>query len=113
MRMIMNVRIPHEPFNTLLREEKAGNILQKIIQDLKPESIFFTEKLYPPDKCFPEHGDQKKRYPEFRYTGNVKTGVPLIRHPCPTDHVKISPCSREPSPDCPIVKILHQEIPDP
>ncbi len=44
MRMIMNVRIPHEPFNTLLREEKAGNILQKIIQDLKPESIYFTEQ---------------------------------------------------------------------
>jgi hypothetical protein len=44
MRMIMNVRIPHEPFNTLTREGKAGEILQNIIQELKPEFIFFTEQ---------------------------------------------------------------------
>ena len=44
MRMIMNVRIPHEPFNTLTKKGKAGEILQTIIQELKPESIFFTEQ---------------------------------------------------------------------
>ena len=44
MRMLMNVRIPHEPFNTLTKEGEAGKILQNIIQDLKPESIFFTEQ---------------------------------------------------------------------
>jgi hypothetical protein len=44
MRILMNVRIPHEPFNTLLREGKAGDILQRIIEELKPESIYFTEK---------------------------------------------------------------------
>ena len=44
MRILMNVRIPHEPFNTLLKEGKAGDILQKIIEDIKPESIYFTEK---------------------------------------------------------------------
>lgn len=44
MRMIMNVRIPHEPFNTLTKESKSGEILQSIIQELKPEFIFFTEQ---------------------------------------------------------------------
>jgi len=44
MRMIMNVRIPHEPFNTLTREGKAGETLQNIIQELKPEFIYFTEQ---------------------------------------------------------------------
>lgn len=44
MRMIMNVRIPHEPFNTLVKEGKAGEILHTIIEDLKPESIYFTEQ---------------------------------------------------------------------
>ena len=44
MRMIMNVRIPHEPFNTLTREGKVGGILQNIINDLQPESIYFTEQ---------------------------------------------------------------------
>ena len=40
----MNIRFPHEPFNTLVREGKAGNILQKIIEELKPEFIYFTEQ---------------------------------------------------------------------
>lgn len=44
MRILMNVRIPHEPFNTLVREGKAGNIIQNIIDQLKPESIYFTEQ---------------------------------------------------------------------
>jgi len=44
MRILMNVRFPHEPFNTLVREGKAGDILKKILEELKPESIFFTEQ---------------------------------------------------------------------
>lgn len=44
MRLLMNVKIPHEPFNTLLRKGQAGEILQEIVKDLKPESIFFTEQ---------------------------------------------------------------------
>jgi hypothetical protein len=44
MRLLMNVSIPHEPFNTLVREGNAGSIIQKIIQELKPESIYFTEQ---------------------------------------------------------------------
>ena len=43
MRMLMNVRIPNEPFNTLVREGTAGEILRRILDDLKPESIYFTE----------------------------------------------------------------------
>jgi hypothetical protein len=44
MRILLNVRIPHEPFNTLVREGKAGDIIKKIIKELKPESIYFTEQ---------------------------------------------------------------------
>jgi len=44
MRMLMNVKIPHEPFNTLVRNGKIGEIIQQIINDLKPESIYFTEQ---------------------------------------------------------------------
>ena len=44
MRILMNVRIPHEPFNTLVREGKAGEIIHRIINELKPESIYFTEQ---------------------------------------------------------------------
>ena len=44
MRMLMNVRFPHEPFNTLVREGKVGDVLKKILEELKPENIFFTEQ---------------------------------------------------------------------
>jgi hypothetical protein len=44
MRILMNVRIPHEPFNTLVREGKAGEIIHRIIKELKPEIIYFTEQ---------------------------------------------------------------------
>ena len=44
MKMLMIVRIPHEPFNTLVRDGKVGDIMGKILDDLKPESIYFTEQ---------------------------------------------------------------------
>ena len=44
MRLLMNVKIPHEPFNTLLRKGQAGEIIQEIIKELKPDSIYFTEQ---------------------------------------------------------------------
>ena len=44
MRMLMNVEFPHEPFNSLVRKGTAGEILRKILDDLKPDSIYFTEQ---------------------------------------------------------------------
>jgi hypothetical protein len=44
MRMMMNVRIPHEPFNTLVKEGTVGVIIGRILDELKPESIYFTEQ---------------------------------------------------------------------
>lgn len=44
MKMLMNVRFPHEPFNSLVREGTVGEIIRKILDDLKPESIYFVEQ---------------------------------------------------------------------
>jgi len=44
MKMLMNVKIPHEPFNTLVREGSVGKIIANILDELKPESIYFTEQ---------------------------------------------------------------------
>lgn len=44
MRMLLNVTIPHEPFNTLVREKKAGAIFGRILEELKPEAVYFTEE---------------------------------------------------------------------
>ena len=44
MKMLMTVKIPHEPFNTLVKDGKVGEIIGKILDNLKPESIYFTEQ---------------------------------------------------------------------
>jgi len=44
MRMMMTANFPHEPFNTLVRENKAGQIIGRILEDLKPEAVYFTEQ---------------------------------------------------------------------
>lgn len=44
MRMLLHARFPAEPFNTLARKGEAGKILQRIVEDLKPEAAYFTEE---------------------------------------------------------------------
>ena len=44
MRMIVNVVIPEEPFNNLVRKGTAGETIQKIVAAIKPEAIYFTEQ---------------------------------------------------------------------
>lgn len=42
--MLLNISIPHEPFNTLVRDGTAGQKLGRILDEVKPEAIYFTEK---------------------------------------------------------------------
>jgi hypothetical protein len=44
MRMLLHATFPHEPFNTLVRKGEAGNLLQRIIEDLQPSAVYFTEQ---------------------------------------------------------------------
>ena len=44
MKIMLNVVLPHEPFNTLVRKGKAGEILGKINAEIKPEAVYFTEQ---------------------------------------------------------------------
>jgi hypothetical protein len=44
MRMLLNMRIPHEPFNSLVRAGTAGTTIRKILEDAKPEAVYFTEQ---------------------------------------------------------------------
>jgi hypothetical protein len=43
MRILVNVHIPHEPFNTLVREGTVGAVISRIVEACKPEAIYFTE----------------------------------------------------------------------
>ena len=44
MRMLLKVRFPAEPFNTLVRKGEAGKLLQSILEELKPEAVYLTEE---------------------------------------------------------------------
>jgi hypothetical protein len=44
MKMMLNVRIPHEPFNTLVRKGTAGAVIGRILDEIKPISVYFTEE---------------------------------------------------------------------
>ncbi len=44
MKMLLNVRMPHEPFNTLVRQGKVGAILGRILDEIKPEAVYWTEQ---------------------------------------------------------------------
>jgi len=44
MRMLMQVRIPHDRFNAAVKDGTAGLKLSRILEETKPETIYFTER---------------------------------------------------------------------
>jgi hypothetical protein len=44
MRMLMNVKVPHEPFNSAVKDGTAGAKLNKILEAIKPEAVYFTDQ---------------------------------------------------------------------
>lgn len=43
MRMMLIVRFPHEPFNAAVRDGSAESRTKAILEDIKPEAVYFTE----------------------------------------------------------------------
>jgi len=43
MRMLLHVKLPHEPFNSLVKNGTAGAKMQRILQEQKPEAVYFTD----------------------------------------------------------------------
>jgi hypothetical protein len=44
MRMLLSAEFPLEPFNTLVRTKKIGPLMERIMQEIKPEATYFTEQ---------------------------------------------------------------------
>src|SRR5262245_3330969 len=44
MRMLLQVKIPHEQFNAAVRSGKVGEKLNRILEETRPEAIYFTER---------------------------------------------------------------------
>jgi hypothetical protein len=44
MRMLMNVKFPNAEFNAAMRDGNAGQKITRILDEIKPESVYFTEQ---------------------------------------------------------------------
>ncbi len=42
--MLVNVAFPIEPFNSMVRNGTAGEVIGQVLEDIKPDRIFFTEQ---------------------------------------------------------------------
>ncbi|HUX09595.1 MAG TPA: panthothenate synthetase [Terriglobia bacterium] len=43
MRMLLQVKFPHEAFNAAVRDGSIGQKMQSILEHIKPEAVYFTE----------------------------------------------------------------------
>jgi hypothetical protein len=43
MRMLLHVKFPHEPFNAAVKDGTAGKKIRRILDELKPEAVYFGE----------------------------------------------------------------------
>ena len=43
MKMLVHVTCPIEPFNSMVKNGTAGEIIGRVVDDIEPESIYFTE----------------------------------------------------------------------
>ncbi|MES2129163.1 MAG: panthothenate synthetase [Pseudomonadota bacterium] len=44
MKMLLTVEFPIEPFNSLVRDGKAGQTIAQILETIQPEAAYFTEQ---------------------------------------------------------------------
>ncbi len=43
MRMLMHVKLPHARFNAAVKDGTVGQKIQRILEETKPEAVYFTE----------------------------------------------------------------------
>ena len=43
MRMLLHVKFPHEPFNAAVKDGTAGKKIRRILDELKPEAVYFGD----------------------------------------------------------------------
>jgi hypothetical protein len=42
--MLLNVKFPHEQFNKAVRDGSVGQKIGRILEEIKPEAVYFTEQ---------------------------------------------------------------------
>ncbi len=65
MRLLLSVEFPPEPFNTLVREGKVGQVIRRILDEIKPEAAYFTEQEGVRGAIFVVNLDNPSEIPRF------------------------------------------------
>jgi hypothetical protein len=63
--MLLHVKVPHEPFNTMVKDGTAGTKMQRILQEQKPEAVYFTEYQGHRGAIFIINVDNPSKVPAF------------------------------------------------
>lgn len=65
MRMLLNVMIPNEEFNVAVRDGTAGRKMMRILEETKPEAVYFTEQYGQRTAVLIIHLDDPSKVPMF------------------------------------------------
>lgn len=44
MKVLLNVKFPHQPFNAAVRDGTVGSKMNAIMEAIKPDAVYFTEQ---------------------------------------------------------------------
>lgn len=44
MKMLLDVTLPHQPFNAAVKDGTVGSKLNRILEATKPEAVYFTDQ---------------------------------------------------------------------
>jgi len=44
MKMLLDITLPHQPFNAAVKDGTVGSKLNRILEGTKPEAVYFTEQ---------------------------------------------------------------------
>ena len=44
MKMLLDITLPHRPFNAAVKDGTAGSKLNRILEATKPEAVYFTDQ---------------------------------------------------------------------
>ena len=44
MKMLLDIALPHQPFNAAVKDGTVGSKLNRILEATKPEAVYFTEQ---------------------------------------------------------------------
>jgi hypothetical protein len=84
MRFVMKVSIPVEKFNAAVRDGSAGKKLQQILDDTKPEAVYFWEDDGKRGGILVVNLDKASQIPAFAEPWFLYFDASVEFHPCMT-----------------------------